>query len=141
MKKITSILLVTAFFVVTTFTSCEKSRVLNRLEGKWEVTSYIYDGNQFMGTLLESFTMDYNEAEDDEGDVTWTTVDNLVGNTSTDEGVYVINDDADELQITFTDGSDVTIVTAKIDDIDSDLLQLEGFDEDGEPFSITARQN
>lgn len=139
MKRFTSILLLAAFFVVT-FSSCEKKRVLNRLEGKWEVTSFVVDGDQYMGTLYRSFTMDYNEAKDDEGDVTWTYVDNIIGNTETDDGTYAINKDADELTITFRDGSDVIILDAEIDDIDKDGLTLEGF-YDGDSFRIVAKKN
>lgn len=136
MKNFNTILLSAALFVVMTFTSCEKRQVLNRLEGDWEVTSFITDGEEEMGNYYISFNMEYEEADDDEGDVTWTFVD-IFGDTETLSGEYEINDDADEIEIVFRDGSSAFIIDADIDNIDKEELELEGF-LDGDSFSIRA---
>lgn len=136
MKKLNSILLIAIVFTAISFTSCEKRRVLNRLEGDWNVTSFIVDNEELMGDYYTSFSMEYEEADDSEGDVTWTFKD-IFQDTELLLGEYEINDDADEMEITFRDGSDVFILNADIDNIDKEDLKLEGF-LDGDSFTIRA---
>lgn len=134
MKRLTPALLLGAFVMVLTFTSCEKSRVLNRLEGDWNVTSYIIDNEEII-TSGVTIVMEYDEADDGEGDVTWTLTED--GDREALSGEYEINDDADELEITFRDGTEVFIVDVEIEKIEKDELKFEGFI-DGESFIIRA---
>jgi hypothetical protein len=134
MKKLT--LALSTLFILTLFSSCEKAITLNRLEGEWNVTSFIIDGDEEMD-YYDSFKMKFKEYDNNEGNIEWVFTES--GDTQILDGIYEINDDADELEITFRDGSDAFILDADIEDIDKEEIELEGF-LDGESFRIKAEK-
>ena len=68
MKKLSLLLLVSMAFLVA---SCEKSRVYNRLEGFWEIYSFVEDGSDLIGPFLSSATFDFEEVQRGSGFYTW----------------------------------------------------------------------
>jgi hypothetical protein len=133
MKKIT--LALATLFILTLFSSCEKAITLNRLEGDWDVTSFIIDGDEEM-EYYDSFEMEFSEYDDNEGDVQWLFTEKS-GDAVILDGTYEINDAADELEVIFRVGSDVLILDAEIGKIDREEITLEGF-LDGGAFRIKA---
>ena len=107
--------------VVVLNSSCKKSRILNSLEGDWEVTSFTEDGEELINVLFSAVTLEFEEYGSDEGDFNMTFVD-VYGSVTPFSGEYECNDDGDELDVTFSTGERLEFDF----DLDDDELTMEG---------------
>jgi len=87
-----------------------KEEILNTLEGEWEVTSIMLGSDadtawfDLFPYQFESFIMEFEEYEDDEGDFEWQithTQSYDYGSTYTTTGEYECNRAGDEIEIIF----------------------------------------
>ena len=114
MKKTTAIFQFTALFmaVLLMLSSCTKDpkdEILNTLEGKWEVESWLFQNTsnpsewlEFVPSIVENVIIEFEEYESGEGNFEWqyTEVDY---DTTTLQGEYECNVKGDEIELTFDD--------------------------------------
>jgi len=110
-----TIVLMAIIFLMSACTKDPKDEILNTLEGKWEVESYLagYSSSYYFDTetwvdliplFYESFTIEFEEYKNGEGDFEWRIIGNdTYGYNETLTGEYECNRAGDELELTFSD--------------------------------------
>ncbi|MDX1908631.1 MAG: hypothetical protein SF053_16460 [Bacteroidia bacterium] len=102
MNRILTLLSIAALI---TLTACDPDiKAAKQLEGDWKIKSYTEDGVEIMTVLLNSFTMEFEEYQETEGDFTWTLI-GTDGSTLAFDGEYEIKDEGTEIDLSFKSGS------------------------------------
>ena len=108
----------------------------NRLEGDWEVRSFVASGNgslEFMGNVFQRVDLEFDKTGPTIGDYEFTYVD-VNGNTSIDRGDYEIQNSGEELTLESDGASEDEEYLITIDGND---LELDGFfDYDGSSYRV-----
>ncbi|MEL7339581.1 MAG: lipocalin family protein [Bacteroidota bacterium] len=117
-------------------TSCSPEIVLAQsLEGDWDVESFTVDGEETIGFLITSFTLEFEEYDGEEGDFEFVLIGENGASTTT-KGEYAINSDGTELDLDYDDGSreewDISL--------EGDDLELSG-NFDGERIELKAERD
>ncbi len=122
-KLIPAFLLVSMAFLP----SCSPEIVLAKsLLGDWEVSSYTVDGEEWMSVFISTFDMEFEEYDGDEGDFDFTIVYSS-GETESFTGEYSLNSDADEIDLSYSDGTtEMWDITLEGDELELDA-NVDGF--------------
>jgi len=111
--------------VALSLSSCVKDKLANSLEGEWDVTSFVSDGEELIDPdFITSMTMEYEDydSEKQEGDCSWT-IKYYDGSSFSLDGTYEVDQEDAELTITF-DGDSETFDL----EIDGDELEISNAD-------------
>lgn len=158
MKKSNKIFQLTIVLMAIIFlmSSCEKEdpkdEILNTIEGKWEVKSYLagYDSSYYYDTDIwidlfalsgyQNFIMEFEEYKNGEGDFEWQFWGNDSYYNETLTGEYECNAAGDELELTFSDSYQMEMEVFLNGD-NLTLCSKSGYAlSEGEAFIIEARR-
>lgn len=121
-------------------TSCDPIvRVSKILLGDWEVRSFTEDGAELMNSLISTFTIEFEEYQETDGDFSWTWI-TSTGETIVLSGDYELKNEGTEIELTFKSGSlsgEVWTLDLTVDDTD---LEMSG-NADGFLYNIEARKD
>jgi len=114
-----------ALGMLLTLTACEKEDEASnceKLEGKWTLSSWLEDGEEFFGDTIyiTSSIIEFKTLENMQGDMNWT-ISYLLGGDLDIIGSYAVNASCDT--VTITPKSGVPIPYAF--DIEGDILTLD----------------
>lgn len=104
-------------------TSCKKDKnptIQEEIAGDWEVKSFTEDGVELLGSIVTSFTMEYDEYSGSKGDFTWQ-IYYADGTTERITGDYKVNQEDKELEM-IKDGETITMDI----DVDGNNVTMEG---------------
>jgi hypothetical protein len=106
--------------------ACKKDEDISncaRLEGTWQCTSWVEDGEEFFGDtiFISSAEITFKALEGNQGDYDWN-ITYLIGGQESIIGAYVVNTSCDEVTITPKSGTPSTYQFM----ISGDELTLEG---------------
>lgn len=140
MSILKSGLLLLALFATAAFTACEKDEddktaeeLKEEIAGIWDITSFKVGGSEYMNTVVEGASIEYEAFTGAQGDFTQTIKYLDEDPLETNEGKYEVLDGS-SVKMT-DDGESYTLKVT----LDGDNLQLEG-EQDGAPLVIKAKR-
>jgi len=139
-----TIALMAIIFILSACTD-PKDEIINTLEGKWEVESWLYQNYynnsewiELVPSTFENAIVKFEEYENGEGNFEWRYTQNSYG-TTTLQGEYECNTAGDEIELNFDDSYYGDKVPIEIS-LNGDNLILRGNVFDGNMIISTKRQ-
>lgn len=118
---------------------CSKETITaNKLEGTWNVTSFIVDGDEMIGIEWTSYKWTFNDYKKDKGTTKWVKDATINGGSvTTKEGDYYILEKGDKANFIFPAQSQNYLWDIRFDD--NKTISITGVT-DGTTYSIKAKK-
>ena len=118
-------------------TNCKKDKaptLKQEVVGDWEVKSFTEDGAELMGSIVTSFTMEYESYSGSNGDFEWQ-INYADGSSERISGDYEVDAEDKEIKLIKNDGSTTLDL-----DVDNDECEIDGII-DGFRYVIKAKRD